>query len=118
MRAVCPGFWRGALRRVKGARGWAPVRDLRRVLVGGIFGGKKSIPMNLQDKRVLVGLAGATLLGLSGCASQPPADRATETKSGYVPFAERPPGAATYWAMRDLEDRIDSERERQASAPR
>lgn len=61
-------------------------------------------------------------LWLGGCATTneaagaKPAGGPARTAS-YMPRSERLPGAAAYWAQRDLEDRIESEIERR-SAPR
>jgi hypothetical protein len=52
----------------------------------------------------------AAILALAGCATAP--DRAArEERPRYEAYADRPKTAGEYWAMRELEDRIEAARE-------
>lgn len=54
------------------------------------------------------------LAGLAGCAHRP-VERSGQKDAEYAPYADRPLSGREYWAKRDLEDRIERERERQNS---
>ena len=68
-------------------------------------------------KRVLLGVMTVVCLALIGCVSAPK----DEGKQKPVPRSEQPMSPAEYWFRRDLEDKIDRERERKnrtTQAPR
>jgi hypothetical protein len=52
----------------------------------------------------------AIALLLAGCAS-PPERAARDEPARYEPYSDRTKTAGEYWAMRDLEDRIEAARE-------
>lgn len=57
-----------------------------------------------------VPLALLAVLALAGCAT-PPERMAREERPRYEAYSDRPKSAGEYWAMREMEDRIEAARE-------
>lgn len=72
------------------------------------------------SKTIAAGALLCAVMLVGGCTTTKETT-ATKTRAraavaeGYTPWSERPPSAASYWARRDLEDRIESEIERRSS---